>query len=430
MPSTALKTALINAEKKYIASNPKSQTRYHEASRVMPGGNTRTVIFYSPFPVTFEKGEGAYLWDLDGHHYTDYLGEYSAGLYGHSHPAIRKAVVDSLDYGTVLGGPNLHETELAREICKRFPSCDLIRFCNSGTEANLLALCAARAITGRSHVLGFEGGYHGGVLKMFPNEALNVPIPMVLGQYNDIETTRELVKTHAGDLAAIIVEPMMGSGGAIPGDSAFLSYLRETADEHGIILIFDEVMTSRLSPGGLQSRLGIQPDLTSFGKYLGGGFSFGAFGGKAEIMSRFDPSKSNSYAHAGTFNNNIMSMTAGLAGLREAATTDALTQLNQTGDWLREEMNAAAKALSVAVQVTGVGSIMTMHFQTNPIHRPADITSAPEKHALIHLEMMSRGIYFARRGYMALSLALTDEDHQRMLSAFKDFLSDNQDALH
>ena len=331
-----LEDALRDAEARYVEDNPKSRARHIEACEALPGGNTRSILFYPPYPLTIVRGEGARLWDLDGHAYTDLLGEYTAGLYGHSHPVIQAAVREALERGIVLGGPNPYEAELARLICARFPSCDLVRFCNSGTEANLNALCAARAITGRSHVLVFDGAYHGGPLTFaHGGSPMNLPFPWVIGAYNDLDTTLALIERHGRELAAIIVEPMMGAAGAIAGDPAFLQGLRDAADRHGIVLIFDEVMTSRLSPGGLQAKLGITPDMTTFGKYLGGGLSFGAFGGRADLMARFDPRHPDALPHSGTYNNNVLTMAAGVAGLSEVFTPEAALALNETAEALR-----------------------------------------------------------------------------------------------
>src|SRR5579883_885862 len=337
----SLEAALAESEARFTAANPKSRQRQDEAAKVMPGGNTRTVLFYTPFPVTLVKGEGCRVEDLDGHSYVDLLGEYTAGLYGHSHPVILEAVREALAGGIVLGGPNPYEAPLARLICSRFPSCELVRFTNSGTESNLMAIGTARAATGRSHVLVFEGGYHGGVLTFgHGGSPINVPFPVIYGRYNDTEATLALVERHANELAAIIVEPMMGSGGAIPARRDFLAALREAATRHGIVLIFDEVMTSRLSPGGLQQRLGVIPDLTTFGKYIGGGLTFGAFGGRADLMERYDPHKPGYFGHAGTFNNNVLTMSAGVAGLSRLYTPEAAERLNGAGDALRERLNA------------------------------------------------------------------------------------------
>jgi glutamate-1-semialdehyde 2,1-aminomutase len=396
----------------------------------MPGGNTRTVLHFSPFPLTFERAEGCRLWDVDGKAYADFLGEYSAGLYGHSNPIIMEAAQRAIRDGIVLGGPNRYEGELASEICARFPSIELVRFCNSGTEANLMALATARAVTARERILVFDGAYHGGVLKWGTTPSpINAPFDALIARYNDPEHAASLIERHAGTIAAILVEPMMGSGGAIPGDREFLATLRASADRHGIVLIFDEVMTSRLAPGGLQQRLGIIPDMTTLGKYLGGGFSFGAFGGRRELMARFDPSRPDAFAHAGTFNNNVTSMAAGLAGLREVFTPAEAERLNRAGDALRERLNETARQRKAPVQVTGVGSIMTIHPQAGPIRSPADVEKKDEHRALIHLDMIEAGQYFARRGYISLSLAHGEAELDAFVAAFDEVLASRAHVL-
>jgi glutamate-1-semialdehyde 2,1-aminomutase len=426
-----LEDALREAEERYVAANPKSRARHADAGRHLPGGNTRSVLFYPPFPVTMVRGEGARLFDLDGHAYLDFLGEYTAGLYGHSHPVIQAAVERALKSGITLGAPNSYEAELAELICARFPSCDMVRFCNSGTESNLNALSAARALTGRTHILVFEGAYHGGMLSFAHGASpANIPFPYVFGRYNDLDRTLEQIERHARQLAAIVVEPMMGAGGCIPGEPQFLQGLRDAATRHGIVLIFDEVMTSRLSPGGLQAALGITPDMTTFGKYLGGGMSFGAFGGRAAIMRRFDPSQPDALPHSGTYNNNVLSMAAGVAGLSEVFTPDAANALSETGEALKARLNALGERHGVPVQVTGVGSILCMHFQHEPIRQPQDTEHTPAAaRALFHLEMLARGFYTARRGFVALSLPLTSDDDDAFVDAVDDFLAANAPAL-
>ncbi len=420
----SLEDALKDAEARYAAANPRSRARHVEAARNLPGGNTRSILFYPPFPVTITRGEGARLFDLDGHEYLDFLGEYTAGLYGHSDPVIHAAVRQALADGILLGAPNRYEAELARLMCARFPSCELVRFCNSGTEANLNALSGARAATGRSHILLFEGAYHGGMLSFAHGpSSMSIPFPYVFARYNDLEGTRALIERHADELAAIIIEPMMGAGGCIPAEPGFLAGLREAATRHGIILIFDEVMTSRLSPGGLQAKLGIVPDLTTFGKYLGGGMSFGAFGGRGSIMQRFDPSRPDALPHSGTYNNNVLTMAAGVAGLSRVFTPAAATALTEKGEQFKARLNAIGQRHDAPVRVTGVGSILCMHFQREPIRQPDDTLHTPAAaRALFHLEMLARGFYVARRGFIALSLPLTERDCDAFASAFEDFL--------
>src|SRR6185369_12842556 len=329
----SLDSAWDEAESRYVSANPKSAARHSSARSSMPGGNTRTVLHYSPFPLAWAKGEGAHLTDLDGHDYTDFLGEYSAGLYGHSNPVILEAIRNALEDGIVLGGPNQYEADLALAIRDRFPSIQLMRFCNSGTEANVFAIQTARAATGKPAILTFEGGYHGGVLYFRKGGApLNLPIQTLSATYNDADGVEEMIRAHAHELAAVIVEPMMGGGGCIPAERDFLVAMRRACTEHNVILIFDEVMTSRVSTGGYQAMVGVTPDMTTLGKYLGGGMSFGAFGGRVDLMSRFDPERADAWPHAGTFNNNVLSMAAGLAGLKKLLNGTAINKLNKKGE--------------------------------------------------------------------------------------------------
>jgi glutamate-1-semialdehyde 2,1-aminomutase len=424
-----VRAALARVEEQYAASNPRSAERFREAATVLPGGNTRTSLYYSPFPVTFVSGADQVLTDLDGHQYVNLLGEYSAGLYGQSNPTILAAVRQALDEGLSYGGPNRYEVELAQEITKRFPSVELMRFTNSGTEANLFAIATAIVATGRNKVIVFESGYHGGVLSFRGAAPLNAPYSFVVCDYNDVEGTLAAIEEHREDLAAVILEPMLGGGGAIPATAEFIHALREATTRHDVVFIIDEVMTSRLAPGGLQERFGVQPDLTTFGKYLGAGFSFGAFGGARRLMERYDPSVPGSLSHPGTFNNNTVTMAAGLAGLREVFTPDVCLELNARGDRLRDGLNAVFAEVGVAAQATGVGSIIALHFQTSPIASGRDVDQAPDKRALLHLELMLRGFYIARRGYLALALPVTDADVDAFTAAVGDIVSTHRDIL-
>src|SRR5258706_2867842 len=279
-PNADIASALHEAEQHYSAANPKSLAQHEAAAESLPGGNTGTSIFYTPFPLTMARGEAQRLWDLDGHRYTDFLGEYTAGIYGHSHPVIRAALDEALDGGINFGAQGALEARFAQAIVARFPSIELVRFTNSGTEANLMALVTARAVTGRAKVMVFDGGYHGGVFYFRGTPpAINAPFEFVIAPYNDISQTLALIDQHAGALAAIILEPMMGSGGWIPAEPDFLGALRAAATPTGAILIFDEVMTARLSPGGLQQGTGVLPDLTTLRKDIGGCMCFRAIRG-------------------------------------------------------------------------------------------------------------------------------------------------------
>lgn len=429
--TAALQSAVDAAASRYIAQNPASAERYQAASRVLPGGNTRSVLHYAPFPLTFARGEGPYLWSIDGRRYTDFLGEFTAGLYGHSEPVIVDAIRAALDRGLSFGGSNELEHQLAELLCERFPSVELVRFTNSGTEANLMALALALHVTDRPGVLAFRGAYHGGVLAFRDTPSrTNVPHQFVLGDYNDVDGTRTLIRANAATLGAIIVEPMLGSGGCIPAADKFLHLLRDEANASGAVLIFDEVMTSRLSRGGAQELIGITPDLTTVGKYLAGGMSFGAFGGRLDLMAHFDPTTQGALAHAGTFNNNVLSMSAGIAGLRNVLTDTALTDLNTRGDRLRTDLNAVARTHDVALHASGRGSLMTIHPANEPI-----VSSTPLRPAqalageLLFLELLEAGFWTARRGMLALCLPITDAHCAEFVTAYDAILGQQAGLL-
>jgi len=408
----------------YAARNAKSFECFRAATAVMPGGNTRSSLYYEPFPLTIAGGQGCRVRDADGHEYLDFLGEFTAGVYGHSDATIRAAIVSALDQGINLSGQSALEAELARIICDRFPSIDLVRFTNSGTEANLMALAAATVFTGRRKILVFEGAYHGGVLS-FSNGAspVNVPHEFLLSTYNDLDRTLRLIEAHGKELAAILIEPMIGSGGCIPADVEFLEALRRAATAEGALLIFDEVMTSRLAPGGRQQALNVIPDLCTLGKYLGGGMPFGAFGGRRDVMQQFDPRRAGALPHAGTFNNNVVTMAAGIAGLTKVFTPAAVQALNARGDALRTRLNDRCRECGARFQFTGIGSLMSAHATDRVIQTPSDAAGADAGvKALFFFDMLNRGVYLARKGFIALSLLIGDAEVDHFVGAVESFL--------
>jgi glutamate-1-semialdehyde 2,1-aminomutase len=423
-------TALAEAMEAFAARRPKTRAMQARASQVMPGGNTRTVLFTSPFPVRIETGQGASLTDIDGHRYLDLLGEYSAGIYGHSHPRILAAARAALEKGLNFGGHHGEEVKLAEVVAARF-LLDLVRFTNSGTEANMMALSAARCFTGRGKIMPMQGGYHGGTLYFSHGASpVNAPFDCVMGEYNDIDTTRKLIAEHADDLAAVILEPMLGGGGCIPASREFLAMLREETTQRGIVLIFDEVMTSRLHPGGLSASLGIEPDLKTLGKYVGGGMSFGAFGGKREIMELFDPTRPGALPHAGTFNNNTLTMTVGAVAMTEIFTPEACLALNARGDRLREALNDLFMRYQVKMKATGLGSMISIHPAVGEITSPHHLDAADKRlRQLLFLDLLAQGVYIAERGFMALSLMVTDEDCGRVLAAVEAHISQRRELL-
>jgi len=424
LQNSDLDAVLTEAKEIFTRRRPESLARHVEATAVMPGGNTRSVLFHGPFPMAVARGEGATIWDADGIRYTNLIGEYTAGLFGHSHPAIRAAIQRALDTGLNLSAHNLFEAKFARAVVDRFNALESVRFTNSGTEANLMAVATATASTGRKTVLVFHAGYHGGLMTFAGGGSpVNVPHRFVLAQYNDIDGAVALARENAADLAAILLEPMQGGAGCIPATREFLAALRAVADETGALLIFDEVMTSRLSPSGLHGIHGINPDLLTLGKYIGGGMSFGAFGGRADLMEMYDPRRPDALPHAGTFNNNTLTMSAGLTAITELFPPEACSALNARGDALRTRLNEAAQKAGLAVQATGIGSMINVHPVGGTIRSAADLKNAdPRLRDLLFLDMLERGFYMARRGFVALSLMVTQAELDAFADAFADWL--------
>jgi glutamate-1-semialdehyde 2,1-aminomutase len=447
--------ALELAKAQFIKANPKSEEVFENASKHLPGGNTRTTLFAPPFPVAVIGGSGSEIVSADGQHYLDMLGEYTAGIYGHSHPKIIEALQHGLTKGVNFGATGPLEGELAGLIKERFEASaglEMLRFTNSGTEANLLAIATARAWTGRSKVMVFTNAYHGSVQSFNKKvEPINIPGEYVIAQYNSIPSVKQILsQLEPGSLAAILLEPMQGAGGSFPASIKFLKHLREEATRLEALLIFDEVMTSRLHyDGGLSGKYGIKPDMITMGKYLGGGMSFGLFGGRRDIMSLFDPRAGGSITskhggkaemmmltHSGTFNNNVMTMYAGIAGAK-ILTREVMRDVNALGDYLRNSVSQLlaergiipASASSETCDpsdpdidsvprgqmwVSGIGSINTVHFGRND-----ELTDLRD---LFYFHMLENGIYIARRGFMALNIQQTRAHMDRFVDTVKSFV--------
>ena len=414
---------------RYVERNPRSAARHERATKSLPGGNTRSILHFEPFPLAFERGEGAHLWSLDGARYVDFLGEFTAGLYGHSEAAILDALRAALDRGLNFGGVNDLEARLGELICARFPSVDLVRFTNSGTEANLMAIALAVAVTERRKILVFRGGYHGGVLTFGERPSpVTVPHEWVLADYDDVEGTRSVIREHGPHLAAVLVEPMLGAGGCVPAGQEFLEMLRTETAACGALLVFDEVMTSRLAPGGLQSLVGVTPDLSTLGKYLGGGLSFGAFGGRADLMAAYDPTRPGALFHAGTFNNNVLTLSAGIAGLEQVLDDATLTAVNDRGDRLRDALDAVARP--AGLHVSGCGSLMALHPAPHPILASAPLTDTQAAlKELLFFGLVNRGFWLARRGMMTVSIPTTDAMCDALVATFGEFLGAHRSAF-
>ncbi len=420
----SLNQAIADARSRYTALNPRSQAADKDAERFFPGGNTRTVLHFDPFPLTMVAGEGAELVDLDGHRYTDFVGEFSAGLFGHSNEIIKSAIHRALDDGFVMGAPTNYERELAGLLCERFGSIDKIRFCNSGTEANLMALTTSRIVTGRDKVLAFNDAYHGGVIKFLGGpSAFNVPFDFVLADFNDTEGTAEIIENVGDELAAVIIEPVLGAGGNILADKAFLEMLRQKTREVGAVLIFDEVKTARLGAAGIQGMTGIEPDMTTLGKFIAGGLPTGAFGGTAEIMDRFNPKLKGALVHPGTFNNNVCSMAAGSAALGQIYTPECAADFFERSEAFRRSLNEMFAARDVSMHANGLGSMIAIHFSREVTKTPSDITTGCRAlRPLLHMEMLLEGVSICSRGDLFLSLPMDETHLSRASDALAKFI--------
>jgi glutamate-1-semialdehyde 2,1-aminomutase len=416
------------ARQAFADRRPESRRYFERAGRVMPGGHTRTVLTHPPFPIAFVAGEDATLTDADGLGYIDLLGDYTAGLLGHSERRVLDAVDAALRTNVSVGGVHPTEAALAELMCERF-GLDRVRFTNSGTEANLMAITTALQATGRTRLLVFHGGYHGGVLYFASGPApWNAPYDFVIAPYNDLSGTQALIAEHADDLAAVVIEPMLGSGGCVPASAEFLTGVFDAARAAGAVCIADEVMTSRHGRSGMAALLGAKADITTYGKYIGGGFSFGAFGCAADLLDRFDTAHPvpgrTVISHAGTFNNNIATMTAGVAVLGTVFTADVAETHTQRGDEFRGHVAAVLDGHRLPLSVTGYGSMMSLHAT-----RPAPTTVAEvfgrDNHLqeLVFLGLLERGVYTAARGMMNLGLAHTDDQLATALDALDDCLT-------
>jgi glutamate-1-semialdehyde 2,1-aminomutase len=410
---------LESARDRYAQRRPRSRELFERASAVLPAGSTRSVLDMLPFPFRIARAEGSTLVDVDGIEYVDFLGDYSAGLLGHDPSPVAAAVRGALERGWSYGGVHVDEIRFAEAVCARFPSIEQVRFTNSGTEANLMAIQLARHHTGRDVIVVMDGAYHGGLLYFgHGGEALLAPFDFRRITYNDVDGLRGVIDA---DVAAVLAEPMMGAAGCIPASAAFLAALRAECDTTGSLLIFDEVMTSRMSAGGVQARTGVIPDLTTLGKYLAGGMTFGAFGGRADVMAAFDPARGGTLTHGGTFNNNVVTMAAGAAALGELLGPQLLDDLYDRGEALRRRIADLLAASPLPLSVSGMGSLMTIHTVRGPVQSPADLVDAdPVLKELLFHELVERGIYLAPRGYIAMSAAIDDSDCDRFADALAD----------
>lgn len=427
----------------YRATSPRSAALHEAARRVMPGGDTRTVAFHAPYPLVITGGQGCRIHDADGRTYIDLLNNYTSLIHGHAHPAVVAAVSERLPHGTAFPAPNEAQTRLAEIIVERVASVDLVRFCNSGSEAVMNALRAARAFTGRDLIVKMEGGYHGtyddvevsvrpdpcdpasgpdhapvGVLGTRGVPA-NTSDNVLVTPLNDIDAVERLMRERGQEVAAVIVEPVLGSAGMLPADQAFLESLRVLTLEHDALLIFDEVMSFRLEPGGMQQHCRVRPDLTTFAKIIGGGFPVGGFGGRASVMEQFDPLRPAPLWQSGTFNGNLITMVAGVAAM-EAYTPGEVARINALGERLRDGLRTALQDAHVPAAVTGYGSFAGVHLGPTAVRTYRDAALSDKAlNRLLHLALLLEGIFVAPRLSMCTSTPMDDATIDEVVAGFR-----------
>ncbi len=400
----------------YLARTPRSAALFERATRVLPGGSTRTTVFAPPYPPYLSGGSGIRVRDVDGNEYLDFLGNYTSLILGHAHPAVVAAVNEQVRRGSAFGAPSELEIALAEELVRRIASIERVRFTNSGTEATMFAIRAARAATGRSLIARFERAYHG----THDTAVAGTPgVPAGVGElvidlpWNDLARAERALAGHEAELAAIIIEPIQGAGGVRTASAEMLSGLRAICDRSGALLIFDEVISFRAAPGGAQSVAGVRPDLTTLGKIIGGGYPLAAFGGRAEVMDRFDARQAGALTHGGTFNGNPVGAAAGLATLAEL-TPPVYDELAGRANRLRDRVAQGAAATGVEVRVDTAASLFQVRLGEDP---GASAVATGSGAADLFIRLLLAGFYLAPRGMGAVATPATDVDVDELAEA-------------
>lgn len=421
----------------YLSRTQKSKSLYERAKRVLPEGVSYAIRYFEPYPFYTARAKGSRLFDVDGNEYVDFWLGHTALILGHSPPAVMDNVKTQLESGTHYGTAHEMEISLAEQVVKMVPSAEMVRFTNSGTEANMYATRLARAFTGRSKIAKFEGGWHGGYDALHTGVKYPFDVPESAGltsgalqdtivlPFNDLTAVEEELKNQ--EVASITIEPVLGAGGGVPAEKEFLKGLREFCDEADILLVFDEVITGfRLAAGGGQQYYDVTPDITVFGKVLGGGFPIGALSGRTEIMKRIDTllyERPHYSFHGGTFAANPISMTAGLATLKLLEDGHLISRLNLVGREIRGRLREIFEANKVDVQVTGAGSLFNTHFTKQEVKNTSSVYKADRKRLLdYHRALSANGVFLLPTHTAALSTAHTEADIEKLFSETENYV--------
>ncbi len=416
------------SELEYGIRTGRSREIAERLGRSIPGGNTRSLAFFAPYPLAITSGSGCRIRDADGNEFIDLLNNYTASVHGHAVPAINEAMREQAALGTVFPAPGEPQAELAERITGRVTSVEKVRFANSGTEAVMMAVRGARAFTGREKIVKAQGGYNG----MWEQVPMSLPDDSDLYQaampegvrelvrmvdYNDVGQLEAVMEEEGREVAAIILEPVTGTG-VFAGTPEYFAAARRLADRHGALLICDEVITLRLAFSGYQEALGVRPDLTTMGKIIGGGLPVGAFGGRSDVMAIFDPSAPHHLHHSGTFNGNLLTMAAGRVTL-DLLTRKEIERINALGERLADGLR---RSLVERPDLQGVvnccGSLVHVNFGTEgELRNYSDLNLNSPLAAAFHLAALDEGVYFAPRCFMNTSTAMDEQVVDEVLEA-------------
>ena len=414
-------------ESTYRQRTGKSKEIIRDASRYVPDGDMRISVWMEPYPTVMKRGDGCRLYDVDGNEYLDYSNNWTSMVLGNNHPRVVEAITRQAAQGSAMAAPFEQVYDWAGMICERIPAMERVRFCTSGTEACMFAIRGARAFTGKDKILKMEGNYHGsydimemqvGWRKLPPGLPKSAEQDVLTTPFNDKESAEKLIRENRDELAAVIVEGVMGAAGMIPPEADYLKFLKKTASENGVLLIVDEVISFRLSTGGAQMIYDVDPDLTALGKTIGGGIPVGAFGGREEVMAVFSPKHKRPAHHAGTFVATPLGVAAGIVSLQEM-NQESLERINSMGESMADELRKMLQNLGIKAQVKGYGSLQQIHFTPEPVSTAstAFLTQDRDILRLFNMAMMNQGLFIGNRGFFALSTVMQDSDCQRALEA-------------
>lgn len=423
----------------FVEKHPKSRISQNQSKKYLPGGSSRATSYFDPFPFFVDHGEGHYLHDVDGNRYLDFMINATSLITGHADPVVIKELHEQARKGVSYSHPTDAQVRLAAILCERIPSVESVRFVNSGTEATINAIRVARAFSGKHKIAKFEGGYHGSneyvsvsvntprekldphrvkAIPEFPGMSQAVLDDVLVMPYNDLKACQEILLRYRDELSCVIMEPVVSNFGYAPAKIEFLKGMRDITKELGILLVYDEVQSFRVAPGGAQELFGVLPDLTTLGKVIGGGMPVGAFGGRADVMALYDPSAGRPViGHAGTFNANPMTMVAGEAVLSQL-TPQVYDRLDRLGGVLRHKLEAIFGEFNIEVQVTGVASLFGIHFTSEEICDNRSMLSGDtDMKKLLFMGLLNEGVLTQAKAAGSLATLTTEADVDTLVGA-------------